>query len=100
VITLNTAVNAFIPRILFLWRVGVSLIFDQGVVPCRYIKRRAREEFRKSPSQPVDLGSIQSQLDLVKRQGIVYSLYSRTAKSVMVCNEFLLVLSVMCFSHF
>jgi hypothetical protein len=88
VITLNTAVNPFVPRILFLWIVGVSLIFDQGVVPCRYIKRRAREEFRKSPSQPVDLGSIQSQLDLVKRQGIVYSLYSRTAKSVMVCNEF------------
>lgn len=49
-----------------------------------YIRRRAREEFGH-PSSQMDLASVKNQLDLVKRQGIVYSLYSRTSKSVMVC---------------
>lgn len=51
-----------------------------------YIRRRAREEFKKDSSSVshVDMASVRSQLDLVKRQGVVYSLYSRSSKSVMV----------------
>lgn len=101
-ITFHTIPSTFISRMIYCSeeKVSILLISDLVVMCCRYIKRRAREEFRKSPSQPVDLGSVQSQLDLVKRQGIVYSLYSRTAKSVMVCNDthMWLVHFVMCSS--
>ncbi|KAI8108395.1 hypothetical protein M9434_006421 [Picochlorum sp. BPE23] len=49
-----------------------------------YIRRRAREEFRRSPKESgEDITAIKADLDVVKRQGIVYSLYSRGSKSVM-----------------
>lgn len=53
---------------------------------CRYIRRRAREEFGRTPIESgQDISAIKAELDVVKRQGIVYSLYSRGSKSVMVC---------------
>ncbi len=53
---------------------------------CRYIRRRAREEFRRTPKESgEDMKAIKTDLEVVKRQGVVYSLYSRGPKSVMVC---------------
>lgn len=55
----------------------------------RYIKRRAREYFRKEvPENTVmeRLNFAREQLEVVKRQSIVYGLYSRRdLKNVMVC---------------
>jgi len=55
---------------------------------CRYIKRRTREYFRKEiPKDSVAerLNFAKEQLDVVKRQSIVYGLYSRRGlRNIMV----------------
>lgn len=52
---------------------------------CRYIRRKSREEFKDTASKSAkDLESIQSDLEVVKRQAVVYSLYARREiKSIM-----------------
>jgi hypothetical protein len=55
------------------------------VVARRYIRRKSKEEFRETASKATkDLESIQSDLEVVKRQAVVYSLYARREiKSIM-----------------
>eukprot|EP00890_Picochlorum_soloecismus_P000083 jgi/Picsp_1/1075/NSC_04558-R1_pinus taeda anonymous locus 0_14360_01 genomic sequence len=49
-----------------------------------YIRRKSKEEFRDTVSNSgKDLESIQSDLEVVKRQAVVYSLYARKEKSIM-----------------
>lgn len=49
------------------------------------MQRKAREGFRKAPEDGrVDIAGIKEELEIVKRQAIVYSLYARKEKSVMV----------------
>ena len=53
-----------------------------------YIRRRAREEFSKQGSSGPDgksVEAIREELDVVRRQGVVYGLYNRgpVVKSVM-----------------
>lgn len=59
---------------------------------CRYIKRRTREYFRKEiPEDSIAerLNFAKEQLDVVKRQSIVYGLYSRRGlRNIMVSITF------------
>ena len=50
-----------------------------------YIRRRAREEFSKRGGEGKALEAIREDLEVVRRQGLVYSLYNRgpVVKSVM-----------------
>ena len=57
----------------------------------RYVKRRAGEQFRQHAGES-DAGAAQQliasareQLQLVQRQAIVYTLFARKNKSIMVC---------------
>ena len=63
------------------------------MLPSRYIKRRAREGFREAQGL-TDAGELQrlwetgrQQLAVVKRQSLVYSLYSRRHKHAMVGGD-------------
>ena len=49
------------------------------------MKRRAREDFSKQGASNKSLEAIREELDVVKRQGVVYGLYNRgpVVKSVM-----------------
>lgn len=56
----------------------------------RYVKRRAKEEFH-THSAEADAGKVQqfwtraqSELELVRRQAMVYTLFARKHKSIMV----------------
>jgi len=58
----------------------------------RYVKRRAGEQFRQHAGE-IDAGAAQQliasakeQLQLVQRQAIVYTLFARKNKSIMVCS--------------
>ncbi len=54
---------------------------------CRYVKRKTREDFRANGEVTQDLWSkAQQQLELVKRQAVVYSMYARDIPNVMVCG--------------
>jgi hypothetical protein len=62
----------------------------QRFVFLRYVKRRAQEEFHKHAAE-VDANRIQqfwakaqSDLELVRRQAMVYTLFARKHKSIMV----------------
>lgn len=50
-----------------------------------YVRRRAREEFSKQGAGNKSLEAIREDLDVVKRQSVVYGLYNRgpVVKSVM-----------------
>jgi hypothetical protein len=61
----------------------------------RYVKRKAREEFRAHMDErdPVALSNLlskaRSDLKVVERQSVVYSMYGRKQRSIMVsfqCN--------------
>ena len=77
-------------------RVSVALLLlrtlarSLSIVLHRYIKRRAQEAFR-GPKSSADAAAVEQQwqrakeeLEVVKRQSVVYSLYARKHKSVMV----------------
>lgn len=54
---------------------------------CRYVKRKTRESFRL-PQTPETIDAVWhkglADFEVVKRQAIVYSLYQRKHKSIMV----------------
>ena len=57
---------------------------------CRYIKRRAREAFSTTPeaSQVGELmDRARREMDVVKRQSVVFNLYAQKHKNVMVSGN-------------
>lgn len=61
---------------------------------CRYIKRRAREAFSSTPepSKAAELMAVAKQeMEVVKRQAVVFNLYARKHKNVMVSGKVLLI---------
>ena len=60
-------------------------------MPCRYVLRRAKQDFRQHRDD-ADKAAVAELvkdakhfLEVVKRQAVVYSMYARKHKSIMVC---------------
>lgn len=64
---------------------------DKDLVCNRYVKRKAREGFRahqgETDAQTISqlVQDAKAELEVVKRQSVVYGLYARKQKSIMVC---------------
>ena len=63
------------------------------LVYCRYVLRRTKQDFRAHRENADASGFIEEAkdaLEIVKRQAVVYSMYARKHKSIMVGHMLLL----------
>jgi len=71
----------------------LKFIFHFSTVICRYIRRRAKEAFSATPeaSKAEELmQAARREYEVVKRQAVVFNLYARRQKNVMVSWLFLI----------